>query len=374
MKTLAVFALIALTVPPAIAAGVATPLVPYVGGRVVGREADGQKTYTYAWPGAYFEAAFQGDAVDIKVNDDQNNLDVLIDGTHKLTLTRPGQTTVTLKNLGPGRHAVRLEKTSETQSSTGTFEGFFVSSADRVLPPPHPERAIEFIGDSFTVGYGDLSRGQTCTVEDVRDTTDTAQAFAPLTAKHFAAAYRINAFSGRGIVRNYDNLAYGETLPFLYGYALFDKSAVADDAGWSPDVIVVYLGTNDFSTALKADEPWKSRDDLHADYQQKYVAFVQTLRAKHPSAHIILMATADANSPFAIVGKNELFVEVSAVFDKLTAAGMTDIELLPVAQLDYMACHGHPSLKDHAKISGLLIERISHLSKFSDAPQANGTR
>ena len=89
---------------------------------------------------------FTGDTVDVKVDDDQNNLNLYIDGVHKLTLTRPGRATVALKDLGAGRHIVRLEKTSETQNSTGTFDGFYVMSAEQALPAPHYDRSIEFIG------------------------------------------------------------------------------------------------------------------------------------------------------------------------------------------------------------------------------------
>ena len=349
------------------------PLEPYVGGRVVERaqppQADagiwarlvpsGGKdgvSYVYEWPGVYFEAQFTGDSVDVKVDDDQNNLYLWLDGVHKLTLTRGGRTTLSLKDLGPGSHVVRLEKASETQSSTGAFDGFYVPSRSDVLPRPQYGRRIEFIGDSYTVGYGNTSRGQTCTVQDVADTTDTSLAFAPMTAKHFHAAYRINAFSGRGIVRNYSDIAHGDTLPVMYRYKLFDKSAEAKDAGWSPDVVVIGLGTNDFSTELTPTEVWKTRDELHADFQKTYVEFVKTIRAKWPDAHIILWAT----TGFA----GEINAQVTAVADTLKAQNFADFEMMSVDNLDMQSCHFHPSLKDEAILSQMLIDRIAALPRF----------
>ncbi len=331
-------------------------LEPYIGGRVLASTASGATIYTYAWPGVYFEAQFTGDSVDVKLDDDQNNLYLYIDGTHKLTLTRPGRTTVALKDLGPGPHTVRLEKASETQASTGRFEGFYVDSADRALPAPRYDRRIEFIGDSFTVGYGDTSRGQVCTVDDVRDTTDTSLAFAPITAKHFNAAYRIHAFSGRGVVRNYNGLAPGEALPTMYQYTLFDKSASAPEDGWTPDVVVIGLGTNDFSTPLNPGETWSSREALHADFEQAYAAFVKSLRTKWRSAHIILMASTEYNG--------EISQEVLAAADAAKRSGVEDLETISFSNLDYQACHGHPSLKDEAILSQLLIDRIALLPRF----------
>jgi lysophospholipase L1-like esterase len=348
------------------------PLDTFVGGRVVKHVTQGDSgwftsapdrvSYTYQWPGVYFEAAFTGDAVDVKVNDDQNNLYVLVDGVHKLTLTRPGKTTVSLKDLGPGRHVVRLEKASETQATTGSFEGFFVPSSSAALPAPSYSHRIEYIGDSYTVGYGNISRGQVCTTDDVRDTTDTSLAWAPMVAKHFNAAYRINAYSGRGIVRNYNGMAAGDTLPYLYKFSLFDHSVPAADDGWTPDVVIVGLGTNDFSTQLNPGEKWTTRDQLHADYVRTYADFIKNLRAKYPDAHIILMAP-DNNA-----GETAENMKAAAVLAQ--SEGVGDLETLVFTGLDWMACHYHPSLKDEAILSNLVIGRIAQLPKFAPVTAA----
>jgi hypothetical protein len=352
-------------------ADAALPL--YIGGRAVSKtvivkaeswfSSDTQTTsYTYQWPGVYFEAQFTGDRVDAKVDDSENDLYVWIDGVHKLTLTRPGKTTVTLKDLGPGRHVIRLEKASETQTTTGRFEGFTVPQKENVAPAPAYARAIEFIGDSYTVGYGNVSRGQACTTEDVRETTDTSRAWGPAVAKHFNAAYRINAFSGRGIVRNYNGIAPGDTLPYLYNFALFDHSVAADDGGWAPDAVIVGLGTNDFSTVLNPGEKWANRDALHADYVRTYVEFVKSLRTKYPNAHIILMA------PDNMAGETAAQMQTAATLAQ--AEGVGDIEAIVYKGLDWVACHHHPSLKDEAILTNLVVERLSHLPKFALAVAA----
>lgn len=364
MKRLVV-AMLAVSVLGAAAMADSVPLPLFVGGRVVTQTVSGESgffsstpdivRYTYQWPGVYFEAAFTGDSVELRVDDNQNNLNVSVDGVHKLTLTRPGRTTLSLTALGAGRHVVRLEKTTETQSSTGTFEGFFVPARSNVLPAPVYQRRIEFIGDSHTVGYGNLSRGQTCTTEDVRDTTDTSQAFGPLVARHFHAAWRIQAYSGRGIVRNYNGQAAGDTLPVLYRYTLFDHSVAAPEDGWTPDVVVVSLGTNDFSTQLHTGERWASREALKADAVRSYADFVKTLRAKYPNAHIVMMS-ADSG---------EVWENMKAAAALVQSEGIGNLETLVFTGLDWVACHHHPSLKDDVLISHLLIDRISQLPGFA---------
>jgi lysophospholipase L1-like esterase len=348
--------LIALALPQLAAAqSGAITLEPFIGGRVVTSVVDGHPAYTYSWPGVYFEARFIGNEVDVRVDDAENNLYLYLDGVHRMTLTRPGRTTVSLKDLDGSVHVVRLEKASETQSSTGAFEGFTINAGGLALPPPRYDRRFEFIGDSYTVGYGNTARGQTCTVDDVRETTDTSQSFAPATAKHFNAAYRILASSGRGVVRNYGGMA-ADTMPVLYGYSLFDHSVPADDRDWTPDVVVVALGTNDFSTPLGDNETWHSREELRSDFVRTYVAFVGQLRAKWPAAAFILMAPTNFD--------HQIIDAVSAVADTLRSGGIANLDVLAFDGLDYQACDGHPSLKDEQLLTQLLTERIARLPKF----------
>jgi lysophospholipase L1-like esterase len=220
------------------------------------------------------------------------------------------------------------------------------------VPAAAPVRArqIEFIGDSYTVGYGNTSGKRQCTGEEIWATTDTSQAFGPLTAKHYDADYQINAYSGRGIVRNWDGGA-GAPLPKLYPYALFDgKTVYQKSVSWAPQIIVIGLGTNDFSTQLHGGEKWNGRDALHADYEATYVKFVQTLRAENPQAFFILMASDQMDGEFQ--------AEVKKVITSLQAKGESRIAFVGFSGLDYMACNWHPSTADDMLVSQNLITFI----------------
>jgi hypothetical protein len=160
------------------------------------------------------------------------------------------------------------------------------------------------------------------------------------------------------VVRNYNGIVPGEPLPALYPYTLFDRSVAAPEDGWTPDVVVIGLGTNDFSTELNPGETWTTREALRADVVKNYMLFVQSLRAKWPATHFILMASADHLS-------TEIADAMTATADGLKAQGFTDLETITFTGLDFQACHGHPSLKDDALLSQLLIDRISQLPKFA---------
>ena len=305
-------------------------------------------TATYQWPGAYFEGAFKGDEVTVRLKDGVNILKIFIDGNLHDTLNKPGEIIKTYKGLGEGQHIIRIERATEDQSATSTFEGFFAPAGPMLAIKPRA-RQIEFIGDSYTVGYGNTSPKPSCTRDEVWATTDTTQAFGPLTAKHYDADYQINAISGRGVVRNYGGFI-ADTLPQAYPYVLFDKQTKYDDPDWKPQIIVVGLGTNDFTTPLHDGEKWKTRDDLHKDYEATYVKFVQELRANNPHAWFILMATDQVDG--------EIQSEVNKVIAALQAAGESRIAFLPMNGLSFGGCDHHPTVADDKKVSDELIAFI----------------
>jgi lysophospholipase L1-like esterase len=303
----------------------------------------------YQWPGVYFETAFEGDSAFITLGPGKVILHVLVDGARVGTLVQPEPGTYRIADLAPGRHTLRIDVASESQAGPNTFRGIAHAAGSKPAPLAQRSRRIEFIGDSHTVGYGNTSKVRECSDDEVWRTTDNTQAFGPLTARHYGADYRINAISGRGVVRNYNGFA-ADTLPAAYPYALFDRSAAAPDSGWEPQVVVIALGTNDLSTALNAGERWKTRAELHADYQAGYVKFVQSLRARYPGAHFVLWATDGANG--------EIQGEVRKVVGQLQAAGERRVSFMPVSGLTLGGCHYHPSVADSQVISRELIKLI----------------
>jgi lysophospholipase L1-like esterase len=332
---------------PATAARVA-PLTTLVNGRVL-RGAEG---YTRQWPGSYFETAFRGKAAIFRVGAGEVRLHLLIDGRTIGTLVKPRAGFYRVDGLMPGRHRLRVEVASESQAAPTTFGGFFAPRGTTPEPIPPRRRQIEFIGDSHTVGYANTSNKHDCTEDEVWATTDTSRAFGPILARRHDADYEINAISGRGVVRNYNGFA-ADKMPEAYPFVLFDKQQRAERGAWHPQVIVVALGTNDFSTALHAGEPWPTRAALHADFEATYLRFVRTLRARDPQAFIILWATDMA--------AGEIEAQAGKVAETLRADGDRRVAFAPIDGLSFAACHNHPSLIDEQRIADR-IDRVIALS------------
>ena len=304
---------------------------------------------TYSWPGVYFEAAFAGTEVDVRLDDSNNILNLIIDGQAPVVLARPGKKTYSINNLAEGEHRIRLEKRTETQFDTGTFEGFFIPDHDREITPEKPKRRMEFIGDSAVIGYGIRSPRRECSDEEIFSFTDTQLTYAALTAKALGADYQINALSGLGVVRNYNGAMPEQTVLSLYPYALNDKGALYQ-GDWSPDIIVIALGGNDFATPLNPDERWKTREALQDDFVEKHESFILSLREKHRGAHLVLLSYDPINK--------ELENQVTRVVEKLKMKGEDRVDLVGIRPMTLSACQWHPSEADHRDAADILIRHI----------------
>jgi lysophospholipase L1-like esterase len=324
------------------------PLPTRVSGRVVAQP-DG--LLQRQWPGTYVETAFRGAEVFFRVGAGDVSLRLSVDGGAPVPLVKPAPGLYRVSGLaGGGEHRLRVAVASESQAGPTAFGGFLVGAGGAPAPlPPRRSRQIEFIGDSHTVGYGNTSSTRQCTPGEVWATTDTTQGVAGLVAAHYDADLRVHAISGRGMVRNYDG-APADTLPEAYPFALFDKRHAADDGGWQPRVIAISLGTNDFSTPLRAGERWQTREQLHEAYTAAFVRFVGQLTQRHPGAEVVLWIAANDGS--------EVQAQVAHVAEQLQRAGHARVGFVPVPGLSMAGCDWHPSVADDRRIAEALIRHL----------------
>lgn len=334
-----------LALATAVVAQAETRLDMNIGGRTLSRTQNGRTEWVYQWPAVYFEAHFRGDTISLAFDDPSNYLNVIVDDRTLMIAKKPGRTTLKLEHLGQAPHTIRLEKRSETRYATGAFAGFFVPSKADALPATPRARRITFIGDSLTVGYGNTSAVKTCTPDELFETTDAQEAFGPLIAKHFNADYQIDAFSGLGMVRNSEGYKYPEyRMPMLYPRAIFADPA-PDPAAWSPHIIVIGMGGNDFSTFHPGKEAWATQTDMIPDYEKIYVAFVKKLRADNPDALILMTWTNDFNPDYTHAAQR--------VFATLQADGVRNLDHLVFPVMQRTGCDNHPNIHDDAHLAGL---------------------
>ncbi|RZJ11509.1 MAG: GDSL family lipase [Rubrivivax sp.] len=323
------------------------PTAAHVSGRVA-QQPDG--ALLRQWPGTYFETAFRGDEAFIRVGGGDVSLRISVDGGAPVPLVKPAPGLYRVSKLkGSAGHVLRVAVASESQGGPTALGGFLIGPSVQPATLPRRSRQIEFIGDSHTVGYGNTSATRQCTQAEVWATTDTQQGVPALVAARYGADFQANAISGRGIVRNYDGFK-ADTLPEAYPFSLFDKSRKVDDTGWQPRVIAIALGANDFSTPLRAGEPWATREQLREAYEIGFVAFVDQLHKRVPGAYIVLWIAANEGS--------EAHTAVARVAEQVRRSGNARIGFVPVPGLSMTGCDWHPSVADDQRIADALIRHV----------------
>ncbi|MFD7772038.1 SGNH/GDSL hydrolase family protein [Streptomyces sp. NPDC059787] len=337
------------------------PSAAFAGFRTVGRvkkATDGSVQYT--WPGVAFEGRFRGTGVGIVLDDSANDYDVQIDGTTVSTVVTPGRTTSWVKGLADAEHTVRLVKRTESPWVVGRFAGFVAARGGKVLAAPAARsRQIEFIGDSFTAGYGNASGTRDCSANGGVDRNSNADlAFGALTARKLDADYQQNAFSGRGMVRNYNGGDPGTDYRTYYDRALLN--VVGDvwrkPRSWRPQVVVIGLGINDFSTPLHPGEPWATQSELITAYASAYHGFLDRLRARYGSrTFLVVSATPVSGTAFTDTARGIVEDRNARGDDRISYWHYDD------PGLDRLGCDWHPSLRDHQIISGLLDQHFAAL-------------
>lgn len=320
----------------------------HVGGRV--QTTPGQIGYRYQWPAIYFEGAFTGTEFFIETDDTGNRYRLLIDGKPHIQLADEGHATLHVTGLTNATHSIRLEKLNESQSYRGAFNQILVPEG-MALPAPAPRaRQIEFIGDSAMVGMGILSNKRDCTPDETFETTDSSQSYTTVVAKQYNADYQLNAYSGIGMVRNYDGAQPDRTMPLLYPRVLFDDPTPYADPDWNPQIIVIAFGGSDFATPLKPGEKWADTAALRADWEATFIKFIADLRARNPKAFILMTASETFN--------NDYLTSSRAVLAAVQNQGDTRIALITYPSLENTGCLWHPNLNDHKTMAGIVARFI----------------
>ena len=323
-----------------------------------------------AYGGAQIIARFSGTEVKATFADAMlftdygaNRWEVRIDGasTGVLQLDRTQPTTYTLATgLAAAPHTVELYKLTEGSVGTTQFQGFDFSGGT-LLPPPLPKkRHMQFVGDSSSNGYG---------VEGVAPCGFTAatqnerKSYPALIAAELNADVHNLSSSGKGV---YQNLFRpdADVFPVIYQRAAIATyvggvlSPLWSYADYTPDVVWVTLGGNDFSGAQPADPP------TAVAFQTKYDQFVSTIRTQHPNAHIFLSVAPSLSDAFPANYNTYTSVKTavqSAVNTRIAAAD-TKVYYFEFKRSvfgaggDTTACDGHvnaakhQSMADEAKI------------------------
>lgn len=257
----------------------------------------------------------------------------------------------------PALHHVRVIKLSESAMATCILSS--IECDGTPAPTPAKAHTMEVIGDSITCGYG---------IDDPfaehpfhTGTEDATQAYAYLAANQLEADYALVSISGWGIISGYTGTGEREgdkLLPPMYDKAGFCHSGFdgvkPQEVGWdfarfTPELVVINLGTNDDSFTL--DYP-----ERQAEYCARYQDFLRDVRRLNPSATILCT--------LGIMGDRLFPVLEKAVAEYSAETGDSNIHTLhftPQTDADGYSSDWHPSKLTQKRAAGALTEKIRSL-------------
>jgi len=297
-------------------------------------------THCFAWPGSQIRTRFSGTTISADLEDTGGNnyFDVTVDRTTTTVQLASGRHTVELVNgLAAGMHDLALTRRPETFFGTTTFHGF---TGAMLVGTQRPSRLIEFVGDSITCGYGVLGGSATCPF--AADTEAETHAWGAFASSALDAVHVSIAYSGGGMYRN-NNGSTMNTLPIRYERTFADDPASTWDGSYSPDVIVIGLGTNDFAPG-----------DPGSAFVTAYASFIVMLRAKFANASIVLATSPMLGGAQHTAQRADLDQVVTMVADPK----VTIVEIATQLAADGYGCDYHPNEVTQHKMADALVPAI----------------
>ncbi len=307
----------------------------------------------FAWPGSTILTRFSGTGINVRLSDFGTNFFAVVvdEGPPTVLSTSGPEGTYTLATgLPDGEHTVYLEKRTESSLGVVQFLGFEPAGGAPLIPTPAPYgRLIELVGDSITCGYGNDGQGPACPF--TADTENEFMAYGAIAARELGAAHVGISYSGIGMYRQYGG-GTQEQMPVRWNRTLADDANSAWDFSYTPDVVVVNLGTNDFSVG-----------DPGQAYVDAYAGFLEQVRGRYPDA-FILCAVGSMLSDSYPAGEMHLTKAtqyIQSVIDARTQAGDANVGFVDLGEqnaADGLGCDYHPSIPTHEKMAEKLVIAI----------------
>ena len=243
--------------------------------------------------------------------------------------------------LSNGAHVVELYRRTEAEWGESQFLGFDFGAGTLLAPPPAPDRRMEAIGDSISTGFGDEGSDPCPYTIDTENHYVTWEAVA---ARAVGAEVITTAWEGKGLVCNVGDGPCTMPFPTYYDRTLpMRADSRWDFASWQPHVVVINLGTNDFSSAV---------DPTPAEFSTGYVTFLRHIRSNYPASLILLTCG-------PMLGTTELQKVKDGIATAIATLADARIKSFNLAvQTGPAGCAGHPNVATHQKMADVLVAKL----------------
>lgn len=259
-----------------------------------------------------------------------------------IRVSQTGESTfVIAKDLPQGEHKIRIYR--QTEVEWATIGILSVLCDGEPYAPPKKDLYIEFIGDSITTAFGNLTDNKD---ESFRNPIhqDASVGYAYLTAKALDADFSMVARQGIGASVGYQPIPMQVIYPY---HCQVKDSATLYKFDRQPDINIIALGTNDINAYNNKE---LGNNKTLEEVKSGFAEFLKLVRKHNPSSKIVWiygMMTNNANS---------LITEV------ISEAGGEEngYYSLRVPQ-NNMGGQGHPHYTGHEQIAKTVAEFLKTL-------------
>jgi len=248
------------------------------------------------------------------------------------------------KNLPNRKHRLEISRRTEWHGGNTTFEGFIIDAGKKLLPAVKRKRTIEFIGNSYTCGYG--NEGKSREEHFTYSTENNYGSYGAIAARALQANYVGICRSGIGMYQGYG----GDTtfaMPDFYDGVINNSKSVWNYAALQPAMVVIDLGGNDFSAQLDS-----------VKFATTYLKFLARVRTNYPTAKIVCIAgPSGSGDKFTIQQKY-----VRAIVDSFQKNNKW-VYYFDFSPFDMNGSDWHPNVAEHKRMAD---ELIPFLKKITD--------
>ncbi|MFY9150864.1 MAG: SGNH/GDSL hydrolase family protein [Prolixibacteraceae bacterium] len=309
----------------------------------------------FDWTGFYIQFSFRGTSCALRMSDSGHNYyNVYLDDQAPKTIEVYSDTTLQIASgLETQVHRVQVFKRTEGSQGIASFKGILIPEKGEMLEWKEiPKRKIEFIGNSITCGYG--TEGLTKNERWKPSTENSSQSYATIMARALQADYHLTAHSGQGVVRNYGYREKNSPLamPGRFNRVFDEKDQpVWDFRKWKPDVVVINLGTNDFST-----QPFPDK----ADFKNGYEKLIREVLKQYGELPVFCLVGPMTDEPCYSYVK-ELVEDLRSVYQKKNVffVGIPTYLMDPEKDL---GSDSHPNFSGQKKMAAHVLPVISSVT------------
>ncbi|QCK16760.1 SGNH/GDSL hydrolase family protein [Mangrovivirga cuniculi] len=276
---------------------------------------------------------------------------VIIDGVVNQYFESAENKTSYKIELPEGDKHIEIRRINEPRVSTTEFIG--IKTSGKINKSDVPEKVkIEVIGNSITSGYGNIPENTPCGFSP--ETQDFTKSYAFLVSKKLGASLNVYAWSGRGLVTNYDKSTSGnmtELYPHAVPHSGFKKKVGTE---YQPDIVFIHLGTNDFAHSIPDKENWI----------KAYLSFIKRVNSRYPGTNILLLG-----GPTIKDRENfPAFSKLSEYLDEINEQAKiknwkTSVLIIENFDDAGSGCDAHPDYKAHKRMAATIINKVNKILK-----------